>query len=811
MKISLNWLKDYIQIDLPVEQVAQILTDTGLEVEGFEIVESIKGGLKGVLVGKVLSKEKHPDAFRLSVTTVDIGTGDPLQIVCGAPNVEANQKVLVATIGSTLYPPNGSEFKIKKSKIRGVQSEGMICAEDELGLGNGHEGIMVLDESTAVGKLASEHFEIQSDYLIEIGLTPNRSDAMGHIGVARDLRAYLNFHQKKGLEISLPAADTQIIGNKKIKIDILDAENCPRYSGAVISGVKIEASPEWLQNRLRIIGLNPINNIVDITNYVMHETGNPLHAFDFNKLDGNIVVRKAKKGEKLITLDEVERELDEQDLMICNANEPLCIAGTYGGIDSGVKNSTTDLFVEAAYFNPVSVRKTAKRHGINSDSSFRFERGVDPNNVEFALKRAIHLIVEIAGGALESIEDIYPSTIEETSVVFSPARSKSLMGIDIADAQMMDILNLLDIHKIKNEVNEWILSVPTYRVDVTREADITEEILRIYGFNNVPIPAKLNSSIILREEGNNEKIYNMIADLLVDLGFFEIMNNSLSSSGIWDQIKTHSYSPKRDIKILNPLSNELDVMRQTLFFGGLKSIQHNQNRQHPNIKFFEFGNDYRLNEGKAEEYPQRKKLSLWVTGNKSEENWNSAKGDVDFYYIKGVVEAILVKLGIFKNPIVAALLNDIFEDGFNYAIAKKSVVDLGWIRRDILDAYDIKKDVFYASFDWSVIENICILNRITTKSLPKTQFARRDFSLLLDNSVQFHQIEEIAKSVDKKILKRIGLFDVYEGDKLPQGKKSYAVNFIFQDPENTLVDAQIDDIMSKIREKLSKELKAELR
>jgi len=808
MKISLNWLKDYIQLDLSAKRIAEILTDTGLEVEGLEKIETIKGGLEGVVTGEVLSKEKHPDADRLNITTVNVGADEPLQIVCGAPNVETGQKVIVATVGTTLYPNPEEPFKIKKSKIRGVESAGMICAEDELGLGTSHDGIMVLDANTNVGVAARDFFNIEDDYLIEIGLTPNRADAMGHIGVARDLKAYLNYHDKQNLKISIPEVAIKCETKETVEIQIEDDNACSRYSGAVITGIEVKESPDWLKNRLRAIGLSPINNIVDITNYVMHETGNPLHAFDLNDVNGKIVVRPAKKGEKIITLDEVERELDEADLMICNESDAMCIAGTFGGLQSGVKDSTTAIFLEAAYFNPVSVRKTAKRHGLNTDSSFRFERGVDPDTIIYSRDRAISMILEIAGGKLGATQDIYPKPIKFTEVLFNPHRSRAHMGVDIKDEDMFKILSELDIEMISESDEEVILKVPAYRVDVTREADITEEVLRIYGFNNVPIPKKLNTSITFRQDPDEEKLYNTIADFLVARGFNEIMNNSLTSSAIWDKVESNSFRHERDVKILNPLSNELDVLRQTLLFGGLRNIEHNQNRQHANIKFFEFGNDYRKGE---DEYAQRKKLNIWVTGDKHEDSWRAEKGKADFYYLKGIVEAVLQKLGIYKGPIVAALLNDLFEDGFNIAIAKKSVVDLGWVRRDILKEFGIKNDVYYASFDWKVITDISILNRISTKDIPKTQFIRRDFSLLLKKEVRFADIQRLSKSVDKRILKEVGLFDVYEGDKLPKGKKSYAVNFTFQDNEKTLKDSQVDAIMGKIRTKLEEELGAELR
>jgi len=808
MKVSLNWLKEYIDTDLSADRIAEILTDTGLEVEGLEKVESIKGGLEGVVIGEVLTKEKHVDADRLNVTTVSIGNGDPLQIVCGAPTVEVGQKVVVATVGCTLYPSPEEAFKIKKSKIRGVESVGMICAEDELGLGKSHDGIMVLPAEAKIGTAAKEYFSVENDYIIEIGLTPNRSDAMGHIGVARDLKAFLNFHNSSDLKIKLPEINTDKAGTETVSIEVKDEINCPRYMGAVVTGIKVEESPEWLQNKLRIIGLNPINNIVDITNFVMHETGNPLHAFDLAQVDGNVVIRKANKGEKMTTLDEAERELNEEDLLICNSVKPMCLAGAFGGLDSGVKDSTTGIFLEAAYFNPVSVRKTAKRHGLNTDSSFRFERGVDPNNVNFALNRAIHLILEISGGQLGDIQDIYPNPIADIEFDFDTERSRKLMGVNLKNSEMIQILSELDIQTLAEKGNTLTLKVPAYRVDVTREADVTEEILRIYGFNQVPLPEKLNSSINYKQNPDREKLYNTVANLLADNGFNEIMNNSLSSSAIWDRISSHSFKPENDVKILNPLSNELDVMRQSLLFGGLKSIEHNQNRQNPNIKFFEFGNDYRKS---SDGYSQRAKLNIWISGNRSEENWTNPTKKTNFHFMKSVVEAVLNKLGMFKRPVVAALLNDVFEDGYNIAIAKKSIVDFGWIRKDILDEFGIKNEVYYASFDWDVVVDLSIMNKITAKPLPKTQFVRRDFSLLLNKSVKFAEIQELAKSVERNILKEVGLFDVYEGKNLAQNKKSYAINFIFQDEEKTLKDAQVDAIMNNIRTKLEEDLDAELR
>lgn len=808
MKISYNWLKDYIKTDLSAEKMAEILTDTGLEVEGLEKVETIKGGLNGVVIGHVLSKEKHPDADRLNVTTVDIGAEAPVQIVCGAPNVDAGQKVVVATVGAKIYPTPDDELKIKKSKIRGVESLGMICAEDELGLGQSHDGIMVLEADTKVGMPASEYFNIEDDYLIEIGLTPNRADAMGHIGVARDLKAYLNYHEKAGLNLILPVNDNPAPGNEAVTIKVEDTEACPRYGGAVISGVTIGESPEWLQNRLRVIGLSPINNIVDITNYVMHETGSPLHAFDLNDVAGNVVVRRAKKGEKLTTLDEVERELHEEDLMICNADTPMCIAGVFGGIDSGVKDTTNALFLEAAYFNPVTTRKTAKRHGLNTDSSFRFERGIDPNAVMDARDRAISLILEIAGGTLGEVYDQYPNAIADFEVVFSFDRCRQLCGAEIPDEDIVAILAELDIKVISDSEESVVLRVPAYRVDVQREADVIEEVLRIYGFNNIPLPEKLNSSISYREKPDAEKIYNITANLLADNGYSEIMNNSLTSSANWNKVKSTHLNPEHDVHLLNPLSNELDVMRQTMLFGGLKSIEHNQNRQFPNQKIFEFGSVYNKVD---DNYGQGKRLGIWITGLKADENWTNNNEKASFHTLKGAVEAILNKLGVYKAPRTKALENDLFEDGYTITVANKSIVDLGWIKPEVAKAFGVKQTVFYAEFDWDKVLEIAIMNKINFKPIPKTQFVRRDFSLLLNDEITFAEIQAIAKKADKKILKEVGLFDVYAGKNLEKGKKSYAVSFIFQDDEKTLKDKQIDAIMDKIRKGLEGQLGAELR
>jgi phenylalanyl-tRNA synthetase beta chain len=715
---------------------------------------------------------------------------------------------VVATVGCTLYPDPNTPLQIKKSKIRGVESCGMICAEDELGMGHSHAGIMVLDPSTPIGIPAKTFFNISDDYLLEIGLTPNRADAMGHIGVARDLKAYLNFHENANLTLQLPSENNFKAGSSKINLKVENTLGCPRYAGAVITGITLGESPAWLQNRLKIIGLKPINSIVDITNFVMHEIGNPLHAFDLQNLDGNIVVRNAKEGEQLTTLDGVVRQLATTDLVICNADAPMCLAGVFGGLDSGVKETTTSIFIEAAYFEPVTIRKAAKRLGLSTDSSFRFERGVDPNSVLMARDRAISLVLEIAGGTLDELYDFYPSSIQNSEVSFSFDRCRKLIGTYIDNEIITRILNELEIQIIEANGDQVLLNVPAYRVDVKREADVVEEVLRIYGFNKIPLPEKLNTSLSYPDKPNKEKIYVVAANLLVDNGFFEIMNNSLTSSNVWEKITSTHYVAGNDVTLLNPLSNELDVMRQTLLFGGLKSIEFNQNRQNPDLKIFEFGNVYAKIDGN---YTEAKKLGIWICGANQPENWTTQQTKTNFHVLKGGVEAVLAKLGILKAPRTVELENDLFADGYGISIANKTVVQLGWVKPEILKTFGVKNTVFYAEFNWNLVIELAHLNKINFKPIPKTQFSRRDFSLLLDEPVRFNEIQTLAQKVDRKILKEIGLFDVYEGKNLEKGKKSYAVSFIFQDDEKTLKDDQIDAIMGKIRTQLEKELGAELR
>jgi len=809
MKISFNWLKNYFETVLNPNEVAAILTDTGLEVESVEVVESIKGGLVGVVIGEVLSKIKHPDADRLNITTVNIGAENILQIVCGASNVEIGQKVLVATVGSTIYPKTNEPLKIKKSKIRGIESEGMICAEDELGLGISHEGILVLPPESKIGTSGTDFFELEKDYLFEIGLTPNRSDAMGHIGVARDLKAYLNFHTNKTQALKIPEVTKSILTKtKEIKLTVSDVEACPRYSFAVIKNIQVTESPAWLKNKLRTIGTKPINNIVDITNYVMFETGNPLHAFDLKEVGNEINVRKSKLGEKIITLDGTARTLKNDSLLICNSDTAMCIAGIFGGQNSGINNSTISLVLEAAYFSATSIRRTAKSLGLNTDSSFRFERGVDPNNIDFARKRAIELILEIAGGELVQEEDNYPQKIEPTLVEFSFDRCRKLCGAPIKDEEIEKILTELEIQIKDENVNSVTLIIPTYRVDVKREADVIEEILRIYGFNSVPIPSKLNTSISFKQKPDASKIYNLVADLLASNGFFEIMNNSLTSSSLSKKINSKSHHPENDVVLLNPLSNELDVLRQTLLFGGLSTIEFNQNRQTPNLKLFELGKVYLKS---ATGYKEYTKLALFITGDQRDENWTNANEKSSFYSLKSTVEKILARIGLSENLKQERLANDLIEDGYSLFHSKQKIAEIGWINSTLQKEMGLKNAVFYAEFEWDVLIKLSVNVKTEFKPIPKTQFVRRDFSLLLDESVKFDQIKSIALKSEKNLLQNVGLFDVYEGKNLAQGKKSYAVSFVFQDQEKTLQDSQIDTIMQTIKAGLEKELGAELR
>jgi phenylalanyl-tRNA synthetase beta chain len=808
MKISYNWLKQFIDIDWDAEKTGALLTDLGLEVEGIERFESVKGGLEGVVIGEVLTCEQHPNADRLKLTTVNIGNGEPLQIVCGAPNVAVGQKVPVATIGTTLYTPEGEAWTIKKGKIRGEESHGMICAEDELGLGESHDGIMVLDPKLKVGSPAAPVFKVERDEVFEIGLTPNRADAMSHYGVARDLKAGL-LQQEINKELITPSVMSYHVDTRSLKIDvdIKDKERCPRYCGVTISGVKVEASPSWLQNRLKAIGLSPINNIVDATNYVLHELGQPLHAFDANKISGNkVLVKTCEAGTTFTTLDGIERKLDAEDLMICDAEKPMCIAGVFGGIDSGVTEQTTNIFLESAYFDPVSIRKTAKRHGLSTDASFRFERGVDPNITEYALKRAALLITDIAGGEMASdISDSYPKKIKDFEVRLSFENAKRLIGEEIPRETIKSILTSLEI-KVNNVTETGLgLTVPAYRNDVQREADIIEEILRVYGYNNVATTEKLNASISNSSKFEDYKLQNVIGNLLTAQGFFEIMANSLTTASyneLSDQI-----NDEHNIEMLNPLSSDLGVMRQSLLFSGLEAVAHNINRRRSDLKLFEFGKTYHHYNSGREEF---KHLSLFVTGNNTEERWNATVKPSDFFYLKGLIDTVLERLGLNRTKSAPTKI-DVFSEGLMLSLGKHTLVNFGLVKKSILKSFGIAQPLLYADFNWDNILALAKHNSITFKELPKYPEVRRDFALLIDEQISFGDIYDVAKQTERHLLKNINLFDVYEGKNLPKGKKSYAVSFTLQDTSKTLTDKQIDKIMSKLQANFEKKLGGELR
>jgi len=808
MKISYNWLKQFIKINWPAEQTSELLTDLGLEVEGVETFQSVKGGLEGIVIGEVLTCIQHPNADRLKVTTVNIGEDEPLQIVCGAPNVAKGQKVPVATIGTTLYTEDGEPWKIKKGKIRGEESHGMICAEDELGLGKSHDGIMVLDSKLKVGSFASDVFKIENDHIFEIGLTPNRADAMSHLGVARDLKAGLQ-QKEINVELITPSTSSFHVENRTLKFDV-EVENkdlAPRYCGVTITGLKVEDSPTWLQNKLKAIGLSPINNIVDATNYVLHELGQPLHAFDAAKINsGKVTVKTLPKGTKFTTLDDVERELHEDDLMICNDDTPMCIAGVFGGIDSGVSETTTSIFLESAYFNPVSIRKTAKRHGLNTDASFRFERGIDPNITAYALKRATLLIQDIAGGDIVSdLVDLYPVKIEDFQVRLSFENANKLIGEEIPREIIKRILMSLDI-TINNVTETGLgLTVPTYRNDVQREADIIEEILRIYGYNNIKTTEKLNASISNSSRFEDYKLQNIVGNQLAGQGFFEMLSNSLTSPNyinLSEQLKE-----EHNVEMLNPLSNDLSVLRQSLLFSGLESVSYNINRKRNDLKLFEFGKTYHNYNATREEH---KHLSIFVTGNRRTERWNSTTQKSDFFYIKGVITSVLERLGI-ANFKVSPIKNDVFSEGINLSAGKFNLVDFGLVKKSILKGFGISQDVLFADLNWDNIIELAKQNAIMFKDIPKYPEVRRDFALLLDDNITFEQIDAIAMQTEKQILKDVDLFDVYQGKNLPKGKKSYAVSFTLQDERKTLTDKQIDKIMKKLQTNFEKQLGAELR
>ena len=806
MKISYNWLKQFIKTDWDSEKTASMLTDLGLEVEGIDKYQSVKGGLEGIFVGHVLSCVQHPNADKLKITTVNIGNQIILQIVCGASNVSEGQKVPVATIGTILYDKESKPFEIKKGKIRGEESHGMICAEDEIGLGTSHDGIMILDSKLEPGTLVSAVFNIENDEVFEIGLTPNRADAMSHWGTARDLRAGM-LQNGTNIELITPSVSNFKIEKRTLKIDVNveDQKLTPRYCGVTISDIKIATSPAWLQNRLKAIGISPKNNVVDVTNYVLHELGQPLHAFDASKIHGKIIVKNANDGEKFLTLDDVERTLSSEDIMICDENGPLCIAGVMGGKNSGVSDKTTKIFLESAYFNAISVRKTAKRHAINSDASFRFERGIDVNITEYALKRAAILICEVSGGKITSdLVDVYPKKVEDFQVFLNLQNVNKLIGQEISADVIKNILVSLDI-KVNSISKVGLgLIIPSYRVDVTREIDVIEEILRIYGYNNIEFTQKLNASISNSSRTEDYKIQNIVANLLTANGFNEMMANSLTTPTY--VTLSENLNETNNVTILNPLSNDLSVMRQSLLFSGLEAVSFNINRKNNDLRLFEFGKTYhKLLSGNQE----NSHLTLFMSGNKAAETWTTNQKPSDFFLFKGYVLGILNKIGL-QKIVSTTLKTDVFAEGMVYEMGNSTLVEFGTIKKSILKHFDIKQDVFYADFNWNAILKQ-ISSNIKFTEIPKYPEVRRDLALLIDNSVEFSQLMEIAKKTEKLLLKKVDLFDVYEGKNIPSGKKSYALSFILQDNSKTLTDSQIEKVMAKLTYNFQTELGATLR
>ena len=820
MNISYNWLKEYVDFDLTPEEVSAALTSIGLETDGVEEVQSIKGGLEGLVVGEVLTCEPHPNSDHMHITTVDLGEGEPVQIVCGAANVAAGQKVIVATLGTKLYDGDQS-FTIKKSKLRGVESNGMICAEDEIGVGTSHDGIIVLPQDVVPGTLAKDYYNIKSDYVFEVDITPNRADACSHYGVARDLYAWL---VQNGYQTSLHRPETSEfkVDNHDMDIDVVveNTEACPRYAGVAIKNVTVKESPEWLQNKLRLIGVRPVNNIVDITNYILHAYGQPMHCFDADKIKGGkIVVKTCQEGTKFVTLDEVERKLSECDLMICNAEEPMCIAGVFGGLDSGTTETTKDVFLESAYFHPTWVRKTARRHGLSTDSSFRFERGIDPNGTIYALKEAAILVKELAGGEIASdIKDNYPAPIADFAVELSYEYVNSLVGKVIPAETIKSIVTSLEMKIVAETAEGLSLSVPAYRVDVQRPCDVVEDILRIYGYNNVEIPTSLKSSLNVEGEVDKSvKLQNLVSEQLVGCGFNEILNNSLTAASYYDGLET--YKPENLVRVMNPLSNDLNVMRASLLFGGLECIQHNANRKNADLRFFEFGNCYHFNAEKKNPekvlaaYSEELHLGLWLTGKYISNSWAHPDMNSSVYELKAYVLNIFSRLGVNLGAMVFGNLSD---DIYSVAISihtrgGKLVATFGVLSKKLQKAFDIDNEVYYADINWKELMKAIKGKKVTYTEISKFPAVKRDLALLIDKKVQFAEIEKIAYETDKKLLKSVELFDVYEGKNLEAGKKSYAVSFVLQDENATLNDKQIDKLMQKLITNLQNKLDAKLR
>lgn len=809
MKISYNWLKQYLKVDLPVEETAVILTDLGLEVEGIELFESVRGGLKGVVVGLVLECEKHPNADKLKITKVDVGGEAPLQIVCGAPNVAKGQKVPVATIGTALYDKDGKPFEIKKGKIRGEESFGMICAEDELGLGESHDGIMVLDDKIAVGTPCSKVFEVETDNVFEIGLTPNRADAMSHYGVARDLRAGL-IQKGTQLELITPSVTKFHVDNRSAKVDIevLDKKLVPRYTGVTISNIRVASSPAWLQNRLKAIGVTPKNNVVDATNYVLHALGQPLHAFDADHIVGRkIIVKTADEGMRFTTLDGVERTLSAEDIIVCDAEKPLCLAGVLGGQNSGVNHSTRNIFLESAYFDSVAVRKTAKRHSISTDASYRFERGINIDECKFALMYAALLIEQIAGGVISSeVVDLYPKKQEDFQVFLTFDKVDRVIGQKISHDTIKSILHSLDV-KINSVTERGLgLLVPSYRVDVQREADVIEEILRIYGYNNIGFSEKVNATMAHSSKYDDHNMQNVVATQLIGQGFFEIMTNSLVSE---KEITTYAPQPEQAVKLLNPLSTDLGYMRKNLLFSGLEVIAYNINRKRTDLKLFEFGKNYHFIEGK---YSENKHLTVYLTGNKQAEHWADTPKKATFFELKGVIEAIFERIGLHNLSVLPLEATEgIASEGFRWVLGEQLLGTMGVVKNKILKEVGIKQEVLFADLCWEAILEQVKGYKVRYKEIAKYPEVRRDLALLLDDSITFADIYRVAFSAEKDLLKSLNLFDVYQGDKLPQGKKSYAVSFTLQDNAKTLTDKQIDKTMQRLQTAFEQQLGAALR
>ena len=819
MKVSYNWLKRYIDIDMGVEELAELLTNSGLEVESTEKFMSVEGGLEGIVVGEVLTCQKHPNADKLSVTTVNVGSGDPLPIVCGAPNVAAGQKVLVATVGTTLQMGDAS-LELKKAMIRGEVSEGMICDEDEVGLGSSHEGILVLDPTAIPGTPAKEYFNVTEDFVFEIGLTPNRTDATSHIGTARDIMAVMNSRAgKKVRTLDIPSVNDFSAPDTKAEFPVVieDPEACPRFSGLTISGVTVGPSPDWMQNLLKAVGIRPINNIVDITNFVLMETGQPLHAYDTAAIAGKkVVVRKAHPGEKFVTLDEVERELHPGDLMICNATDGMCMAGVFGGEHSGVTEKTKNIFLESAHFDPATIRATARRHVLSTDASFRFERGTDINITLYAMKRAAMLIAEIAGGKVSSeVVDVYPDKISGYEVSAKYSNIDKLIGQHI-DRHIIDgILSDLDIEILKKEADELLLRVPTYRYDVRRQADIVEEVLRIYGYNNIAFPEGIRTSLAHYPQPDPDRLQNSLAELLTGLGFSEIMNNSLTRSSYAE--KYQAFDASHSVLLENPLSNDLNAMRQTLLFGGLENVAFNQNRKITDIRFFEFGNIYSLDPerkgGKAlERYHEEKRLALFLCGRKYPESWNTGNGNSDFFLLKAVVENLLRKLGEKPERMkTAPASRGLFREGITYFHNDAEAAHIGIVCKELIQGFGIRQDVLYADLSWKMIMAIASGSKVVSAPVPRYPEVRRDLALLIDSGISFARIHDLAFQTEKHLLRNVGLFDVYEGDKIGKGKKSYAISLTFRDDERTLTDKVVDKAMNRLIEAFSKELDANIR